>query len=50
MYGKSAMTCFKYQVYLSGLETFTHLNTYCTLSGYAATEGGGLPVVGVGGA
>jgi hypothetical protein len=26
MYGKLAMTCFKYQVYLYGLEAITYLN------------------------
>ena len=26
MYGKPAMTCFKYQVYLYGSEAITHLN------------------------
>jgi hypothetical protein len=27
MYGKPAMTCFKYQVYLYGSEAITYLNT-----------------------
>jgi hypothetical protein len=26
MYGKAAMTCFKYQVYLYGSEAITYLN------------------------
>jgi hypothetical protein len=28
MYGKTAMTCFKYQVYLYGSEAITYLNAY----------------------
>ncbi len=34
MYGKSAITCFKYQVVLYGLKAITYLNT---LSGYRAS-------------
>jgi hypothetical protein len=29
MYGKLAMTCFKYQVYLYGSEAITYLNASC---------------------
>jgi hypothetical protein len=28
MYGKPAMTCFKYQVYLYGSEAITYLNAF----------------------
>jgi hypothetical protein len=28
MYGKFAMTCFKYQVYLYGSEAITYLNAF----------------------
>jgi hypothetical protein len=36
MYGKPAMTCFKYQVYLYGSEAITLFERY-TLSGYRAS-------------
>jgi len=35
MYGKPAITCFKYQVFLYGSEAITYLNAI-TLSGYRA--------------
>jgi hypothetical protein len=34
MYGKLAMTCFKYQVYLYGSEAITYLNAFL----WVATE------------
>jgi hypothetical protein len=37
MYGKPAMTCFKYQVCLYGSEAITYLSAIHTLSGYRAS-------------